>query len=90
MLYLVPIMIESMHCLFIKVVNMVEVYNKILKFNRLFYFPEVFVIYVLQTRYRIDVICNALSYPTFWGLSDIPLPLSYMYVTLSIQYIVLV
>lgn len=77
MLYLVPIMIESMHCLFIKVVNMVEVYNKILKSNRLFYFSEIFVIYVLQTRYRIDVICNVLSCPTFWGLSDIPLPLSY-------------
>lgn len=77
MLYLVPIMIESMHCLFIKVVNMVEVYNKILKSNRLFYFSEVFAIYVLQTRYRIDVICNALWCPTFWGLSDIPLPLSY-------------
>lgn len=32
MLYLVPVMIESMHCLFINV-NTVEVYNKILKFD---------------------------------------------------------
>ena len=47
MLYLVPVMIESMHRLFIKVVNKVEVYNKILKSNMLVYFLKVFVIHVL-------------------------------------------
>lgn len=43
MLYLVPVMIESMHCLFInKVVNTIEVYNKISKFNVVLFSKNIF------------------------------------------------
>lgn len=41
MLYLVPIMIESMHCLFINV-NTVEVYNKISKFDIVLFSKNIF------------------------------------------------
>lgn len=41
MLYLVPVMIESMHCLFINV-NTIEVYNKISKFNIVLFFKNIF------------------------------------------------
>lgn len=41
MLYLVPVMIESMHCLFINV-NTVEVYNKISKFDIVLFSKNIF------------------------------------------------
>lgn len=41
MLYLVPVMIESMHCLFINV-NTVEVYNKISKFDIVLFPKNIF------------------------------------------------
>lgn len=60
MLYLVPVMIESMHCLFINV-NTVEVYNKISKFDIVLFSKNIFDMSFSDITFYIGYYCNIIK-----------------------------